>query len=182
MEIITDIKKAQQMLNDGAIIAYPTEAIYGFGCDPFNECAVMRLLSIKQRDINQGLILIISCWEQLTDLVLHNISVYKEKIATTWPGHVTWLFPKADKVPKFISGAHESVAIRMTSHEIAKKLCADLPIVSTSANISKRAPAKSIEDVIDNFTGCIDGVVVGSLGSFSQPSLIYDVITGDKLR
>ncbi len=182
MEIITDIKKAQQMIYEGAIIAYPTEAIYGFGCDPYNESAVMRLLSIKQRDVAKGLILLISCWEQLSDLVAENFETYKDRIADTWPGHVTWLFPKSDKVPKFVSGEHKSIAIRMTAHEIAKKLCENIPIISTSANISNNAPACSIENVISNFADCIDGVVVGNLGAFSQPSSIYDVLTGERLR
>lgn len=182
MEIISDIKKAQQMIHDGAVIAYPTEAIYGFGCSPYDEIAVKRLLAIKQRDINKGLILLISDWMQLIDLVAEDIEMYKPKIADTWPGHVTWIFPKSDKVPYFVSGAHKSIAIRMTAHETSKKLCESTPIISTSANISEEAPAKTMDCILKNFTDCIDGVVVGDLGGFSQPSSIYDVITGERLR
>lgn len=182
MEIITDVIKAQQMLNDGAVIAYPTEAIYGFGCSPFNENAVKRLLEIKQREINKGLILLISGWHQLRSLVADDIEIYKSRIADTWPGHVTWLFPKSDKVPDLVSGAYKTVAVRMTAHEISKKLCENIPIISTSANISKDVPAKNMESILKNFADSVDGVVVGDLGGFSKPSLIYDVITGDRLR
>lgn len=182
MKIIEDIDTARQYIRDGLIIAYPTEAVYGLGCDPFNDAAVKRLLEIKQRPQEKGLILIISCWQQLSDLIVNDKRINYSKVSETWPGHTTWLFPKSDKVSEFVSGVHNSIAIRMTAHETASKLAKDTPIVSTSANISSLEPARSIEEIEEQFAGCIDGVVVGSLGDSSQPSSIYDVVTGDRLR
>lgn len=86
------------------------------------------------------------------------------------------------EIQKITSSAHKSVAISMKVHKISKKLCENIPIVSTSANISNRALAKCMDNIINHFADCVDGVVVGSLGGFSQPSLIYDVITSERLR
>lgn len=182
MKFIDDIDTARQYICNGSIIAYPTEAVYGLGCDPFNESAVKRLLKIKQRSQEKGLILIISSWKQLQELIADPELIDLSKVKETWPGHTTWIFPKSAKVPEIVSGVHESIAVRMSAHATAAQLAKDMPIVSTSANITSFEPARSIKEIEQQFSGCIDGVVVGSLGNSSQPSSIYDVVTGNKLR
>lgn len=182
MKIIEDIDTARQYIRDGLIIAYPTEAVYGLGCDPFNDNAVKRLLEIKQRPQEKGLILIISCWQQLNYLIAIDEVIDFSKVNETWPGHTTWLFPKSEKISEYVSGVHDSIAIRMTAHKIASKLAKDTPLVSTSANITSLEPARSISEVEQQFAGSIDGIVVGSLGNSAQPSSIYDVVTGKRLR
>src|SRR3990167_4516311 len=130
------VEKVTKVLQQQGVIAYPTEAVYGLGCDPFSELAVKKILKLKKRDINKGLILIASNWKQIENLIQPIPDEKLSQVMQTWPGPVTWLFPASDEVPRWISGAHSTIALRITAHPIAKALCEKWngPIVSTSAN------------------------------------------------
>src|SRR5260221_11728463 len=95
-------QRAAQIMQEGGIIAYPTEAVFGLGCDPLNEPAVMRVLRLKNRSPDKGVILIASSWQQLEPLVQHLPPDKLKKVLDTWPGPVTWVFPAADIVPIWI--------------------------------------------------------------------------------
>ncbi|CAG1023368.1 partial Threonylcarbamoyl-AMP synthase, partial [Patescibacteria group bacterium] len=159
----------------------PTEAVYGLGCEPMNEAAVLDLLRIKQRPIEKGLILIAASLEQiepylcLTDEIL-------ERVLPTWAGAVTWVIPAKNTVPRWLKGEHESLAVRVTAHPIAKALCEQYggAIVSTSANISTQAAFKNAQEVATAFTELF--VLEGALGELAQETAIYDALTGEKLR
>ncbi|MDF1758212.1 MAG: L-threonylcarbamoyladenylate synthase [Legionellaceae bacterium] len=182
MKQISDLNIARKYIADGLVIAYPTEAVYGLGCDPFNEQAVMKILDVKGRSVDKGLILLISEWSQLTPLVGEVADHLMEKVKSSWPGPITWIFPKSSIIPKWISGNNSSVAIRMTAHPLARKLCSDGPLVSTSANIQGQDPVSNLENLKIQFSHCIDGIVLGDLGSSLQPSAIYNVANGERLR
>ena len=179
-----DTEQAARRLRAGDVIAYPTEAVYGLGCDPFNSEAVRRLLDIKERPESAGLILIAERFSRFSELVEEVDETLLARVQDTWPGPVTWLFPKTDKVPSWISGAHDSLAIRVTAHPVCRALCSAYggAIVSTSANKRGEAPARSRQDVEDNLGALIEGIVVGELGGLDRPSEIRDVRTGDVLR
>lgn len=174
--------QAQAYLKQGKIIAYPTEAVYGLGCDPFNREAVEKLLTLKQRSSSKGLIILISTWQQLPELIQPISTELLAPVQASWPGPVTWIFPKSQAIPAWISGESTGVAIRMSAHPIAQLLCSDMPIVSTSANVSSIAPARSIEDLLLQFPQGIDAIVEGELGGAMQPSAIYEVESGKRLR
>lgn len=184
MLLLAQPQDAYHYLKQGNIIAYPTEAVYGLGCDPFNEVAVNHLLALKHRSVNQGLILLISDWRQLETLVdLTTIpAMCLAAVKATWPGPVTWIFPKAAAVPAWISGQHQGIAIRMSAHAIAHTLCQWGPLVSTSANVSGQEPARDMTQLIQAFPTGIAACVQGSLGDATQPSAIYNVISGQRLR
>lgn len=182
MRIINCISEAQLLLKQGKIIVYPTEAVYGLGCDPFNGEAVKKMLALKQRSAHNGLIVLIADWSQLTPLIGEIPEQLLEAVSTSWPGPTTWLFPKAATIPDWVSGAHNSIAIRMSAHPVAKALCSQGPIISTSANISGHDPAMTQADVHAQFPDGIDALIEGALGGASQPSAIYDVLTGKRLR
>jgi len=182
MTIHLQIETAKKALLKGGIIAYPTEAVYGFGCDPLNREAVQQLLRIKKRPESAGLILLIAHWEQLMPLIAPINSSIMEKIRASWPGHTTWLFPKSNKIPDWISGSHASVAIRMTNHPVAKHLCDENPLVSTSANTRGTATATSIDALQAQFSTQIDAFVDAPLGNEPAPSIIIDALTGLKIR
>jgi L-threonylcarbamoyladenylate synthase len=179
---ILNLELARQYLSDGLIIAYPTEAVYGLGCDPFNEQAVTTLLNLKNRSADKGLILLISNWQQLIPLIDSVDESRIEKVRDSWPGPITWIFPKSNTIPKWISGEHRTIAIRMTSHPIARELCKNGPLVSTSANMVRHEPARTIDQLEMEFSTGIDAVIMGDVGSALEPSAIYDVLTGLRLR
>lgn len=178
------IKRAVNVLKEGGIVAYPTEAVYGLGCDPFNPAAVHHLLKIKQRPVYKGLILIAADWNDVASLVE---TVEPQKLAAakqTWPGPYTWVFPASEIVPPWIRGQHDTVAIRITAHPIANSLCKAFggPLVSTSANIAAEPPLKLLEEVRQQFIEQVDFILPGRVGGLLQPTEIRDVQTGKIIR
>ncbi len=177
------IKNAVRHIKAGAVIAYPTEAVYGLGCDPLNEEAVMSLLDIKQRPIEKGLILIASSLEQLHPyLVLDQALI--DRISPTWPGPVTWVIPSQPWVPKWLTGEHQSLAVRVTKHPIARDLCAQFgsPLVSTSANPTTRSAIKESRKLLKTFADAGIFIVHGKIGKLEQETAIYDALSGKRLR
>ncbi len=110
--------------------------MFGLGCDPANEWAVRNLLALKGRQQTQGLVLIASSFAQLETWVSNTEEVLLEKAMKTWPGPVTWLFPRAYNVPDYVAGHHDTIAVRITAHEPSRALCEAFgsALISTSAN------------------------------------------------
>ena len=178
------IKQASRIIKAGGIIIYPTEAIYGMGCDPLNAHAIEKLLSLKQRDINKGLLIIAADVEQIRPYVDQLDPAMLNKLVQTGPQPITWLVKASPWVPFWLRGNHATIGIRITQHPIANALCRilDQPIVSTSANISQRAPARSGICAHKYFHGRVDYFVSGPLGGFSSPSEIRDISTNQVIR
>lgn len=176
--------EAADRLRDGEVVAYPTEAIFGLGCDPRNEAAVRRILSLKHRSASMGLILIGSSLDQFEPWVGPVPQDRLDAALATWPGPVTWLFPRAPDVPDWLAGDHPTLAIRVTAHPISRALCDAFggPVVSTSANPHSAPPARSAGEVEDYFGSFIGGIIAGALGGRDACSEIRDVMTGDVLR
>lgn len=174
---------AVDRLKKGGIIAYPTEAVYGLGCDPLNEIAVHHLLSLKNRSITKGFILIAADWAQLADYVTPLSDEVLARILPAWPGPTTWLLPTSTQTPLWIKGAHDTIAVRVTAHPIAKALCAAFggAIVSTSANMGGHPPAKTAEGVKQIFDEDVY-VVTGEVGGLPRPTDIRDGLTGRLIR
>lgn len=177
------IQQAAQKIRQGAVIAYPTEAVWGLGCDPFNETAVARLLALKDRPVHKGLILVAADIKQFAWLLEGLTEAELEQLSASWPGPNTWLVPHANRVPQWISGTHSTVAIRVSAHPLVARLCALTgPLVSTSANPAGRLPAKSRLRIEQYFHGQLDVVLGSELGQHSRPSIIRDLRSGQVLR
>jgi L-threonylcarbamoyladenylate synthase len=182
---LLSISDAAWHLTQGEVIAYPTEAVYGLGCDPHNEAAVHRVLALKQRPANAGLILIADQFERLARYVGHLSAEQMRVILASWPGPITWLVPRGANAPDWITGTHDTVAIRVTAHPVAAGLCAafDAPLVSTSANLHGAPAARSVADIAAMFAaGSLAGIVEGALGGRDMPSEIRDVVSGRIVR
>lgn len=179
-----EIQHAASIMQNGGVIAYPTEAVFGLGCDPSNENAVMHLLKLKQRSPEQGLILIAANIEQLQPWIADVSEEQFAQAKQTWPGPFTWVFPAKSCVPHWIKGKHSTIAVRVTAHPIARGLCIQFngAIVSTSANTHGSAPAKTVEEVKLIFDEQIDCIVSGDLGELKNPTEIRDVISGKIIR
>ncbi len=177
------VEQAVEALKSGGIIAYPTEGVYGLGCDPFNEQAVLNLLKLKQRPVEKGLILVASGQGQIAPLVNWE-GIDRDRVLTTWPGPVTWTLPATDRVPVWIRGRFDTVAIRISAHPVVQALCKVFagPLVSTSANLAGMLPAMSCEQVGDYFGDRLTGCVQGRLGGHTGPTPIFDARTGAPLR
>ncbi len=181
-----DAATAAARLREGGVIAYPTEGVWGLGCDPFDEGAVLRLLAIKQRPVDKGVILIAGDLAQLAGIVDWDALPDDRRAAVlaTWPGAHTWVVPARADVPDWITGRHASVAVRLSAHPDVVALCAAFggPLVSTSANLSGD-PAPRTRDGLDPAVlALVDGVLSGETGGLSRPTPIRDAISGAELR
>lgn len=177
------IRMASHALRQGKLVAYPTEAVYGLGCDPLNETAVMTLLAIKQRPVHKGLILIASDLSQLLPFIAPDPEMLN-RIMPSWPGPVTWVIPAQSWVPAYLKGTHQSLAVRVSAHPLVQQLCINYggAIVSTSANISNQAPARSAFAVRKNLPLNDIFILSGATARHDQPTAIYNAQNGDCLR
>lgn len=175
------IPRAITILKQGGIIAYPTEAVFGLGCDPLDEKAVLKLLALKKRDLKKGLILIAATWEQVRFFTKEIPPACLKNIEHI---PITWTFPANVHAPSWICGEHKTIALRLTNHALAKQLCLKFggAIVSTSANIEGKIPARSKLDVLQQFPQGIDLIVDGATGECKNPSEIRDAMTGEIIR
>jgi len=168
----------------GKIIAYPTEAIYGLGCDPQNHEALSRLLKLKSRASNKGLILAASSTSQLEPFIDRQNPAILEHAKKSWPGPVTWIVPASNLCHPLLTGDRPTIAVRVSAHPVVRDLC-DLcghALVSTSANISGEKPLANAEDIATTFASSIAGIVEGSLGGLENATSIFDASTGVQLR
>ncbi len=181
-----DIPQAVAALRRGGVIAYPTEAVWGLGCDPFNAIAVRRLLRIKQRDECKGLILVSADLAQIASFIdLDALPMERLKaVRATWPGPYTWVLPCPSRVPEWLRGAHPTIALRISAHRRVAALCNAFggPIVSTSANLAGREPARTIDALDPALLAQIDGLLDGITGGLETPTPIRDAASGTVLR
>ena len=177
------IREAVRAIDSGGVIAYPTETVYGLGCDPFNGAAVLHLLALKQRKMEQGVVLIASDFSQLEPLLLPVTASVKQRVTKARKKPVTWVLPCHASIPTWLRGKHNSLAIRITRHPLAAELCrqCEAPLVSTSANIHGKHPATNPFTVRKTFNDKLDYILHGPRGS-GQPSEIRNGITGKVLR
>jgi L-threonylcarbamoyladenylate synthase len=186
MTAVLHAADAAQVLQRGGVIAYPTEAVWGLGCDPMNEAAVMRLLAIKQRPVDKGVILAAGALEQFEGLLDWSLlpTDRSEAVYATWPGPHTWIVPATGRVPHWITGAHDGVAVRVSAHPVVVALCAAFggPIVSTSANFAGAPPAFARAELDPALLAQLDGITDGETGGLAAPTPIRDARTGAQLR
>lgn len=178
-----NLQQAVTALQQGGVIAYPTEAVWGLGCDPFNEQAVRHLLALKQRPDSKGLIVIAATIAQVEPWLCALSAEQRQRVEAYWPGPYTWIVP-ATHAPAWLRGDHDSLAIRVSAHPVVQQLCLAWggPLVSTSANISGEAPAANVAALTTIFGQGLAAIVQGELGGDPKPSEIRDAVSGHILR
>jgi L-threonylcarbamoyladenylate synthase len=178
------IKRAARVVRGGGVIAYPTEAVFGLGCNPRDRAAVMRLLAIKRRSWRKGLILIAANLEQVEPYVLLPPEPKRSEVLATWPGPHTWVLTAHSAAPRWITGGRDGLAVRVTAHPVARDLClaAGGAVVSTSANVSRRPAHRRLLRLRRDLGGKVDYVLAGPLGASAEPTSITDARSGRLLR
>lgn len=177
------IRRASRIVKQGGLIAYPTEAVYGLGCSPWLAEPALRLLRLKRRSIGKGLIVVAAHTGQLEDLVDFEKILNYQEVTDTWPGPVTWLLPARRNTPAWIHGDHTDIAVRVSADPFVRHLCEYCgPLISTSANPDKAAPARSSAQVRNYFRHKLDFIVPGRLSDGGSPSEIRDGRSGRIIR
>jgi L-threonylcarbamoyladenylate synthase len=167
----------------GGLIAYPTESCYGLGCDPRNPRALKRLIRIKGRDAAKGLLLIADHFKRLRPFIRPLSASTLSRMKRSWPGPLTWIVPASSACPPLLTGGRTTIAVRITAHPEAARLCRRLgmALVSTSANKSGKKPAKTAAECRRIF-GAQVRVIEGRIGQRRRPSTLIDLATGTLLR
>lgn len=179
------VRRAVDYIEQDGVIAYPTEAVWGLGCDPYSESAVKRLLALKRRPVEKGLILVASKVAQVEHLLVNLTAEQRATVVDSWPGPNTWLIPDTENlIPEWIKGEHSAVAVRVSDHPLVCALCDRFGrlLVSTSANPATREPALTKTKVNAYFGPELDFVLAGELGGRSAPSVIRDAVSLNTLR
>lgn len=187
--ITYSVEHAAELLQHGQVLAYPTEAVWGLGCDPMNQDAFQSILELKQRPIEKGVILLASDIEQVETLLAPLESSRQQEIIASWHNRqanergLTWLLPNQNIIPQWITGQHPRVAVRVTNHPLCQQLCRAFGrfIVSTSANPAGLDPAHN-QTQAEQYFGASLNYLAGELGQSPLPSRIIDAVTGEIIR
>lgn len=177
------IYKAKHALQTSGVIVYPTETVWGLGCDPTDSEALDRILDIKRRDADKGLILVAANIDQFEFLLSDLTETQRAELDKNWPGPFTYLVPHKGKVNPLVHGRFDTVAIRVSSHPMVQELCELFagPIVSTSANYAGQPTVRSAVQARVLFGTEVDYILSGDVG-LSAPSRIIDLQSGRVLR
>ncbi len=178
------IREAAAVIREGGIVVYPTEAVFGLGCDPDNERSLHRLLALKGRPPHKGLILIAWRFDQLAPYLAPLDGAVRKRILAGWPGPLTWVVPARPRVSGLLRGAHDTLAVRVSAHPVVAALCreAGRTIVSTSANRSQDEPARSLAQARTLFGDEVDYYLDGAVDLEARPTEIRDARSGRIIR
>ncbi|ORU92671.1 MAG: tRNA threonylcarbamoyladenosine biosynthesis protein RimN [Cycloclasticus sp. symbiont of Bathymodiolus heckerae] len=184
MPSIWQKRRFVETLHQGGLVAYPTEAVFGLGCDPFNVDAVSKLLALKSRSLSKGLILITADFSQVSSYIKALPESVMSKIHDVNQEPTTWLLPAKESVPKWLTGDHETLGIRFIQHGLAKELCtlAGMPLVSTSANISGCEPVRTACHARLKFHSKGVHIINGCVGGAQNPSRIINPLLNKQIR
>ena len=167
------IRHAAHCIKHGGVIVYPTETVYGLGCDPLCEDAVERINLIKQRAPGKGLILLAGSLEQLDDFI--DVPAPRDRALIRDNGQPTsWIVPASTRAPAWITGGGETIAVRISDHATVRSLCQRLgyALVSTSANPAGRRPGRNALELHRYFDGIVDAILLSHGTSRGKPSKI----------
>ncbi len=178
------IRQAARALDGGGVIAYPTETVYGLGCKPLERSAVERLLALKTRPVEKGLILVAAELAQLRPYLDISDPRLLAKLQQSTPHPTTWIAPCCRTTPHWLRGQHDSLAVRLCRHPGVQALCRRVgdAIVSTSANPQGLEPARSAMKVRRYFGNEIDYLLAGPVPANARPSEIRELVSGRVVR
>ena len=171
------LRTASEVIRRGGIIAYPTETVYGLGVDPFNPDALKKVFDLKGRTAEKSLILLVRGEADLSLLTDEVPEKARKLMSAFWPGPLTLVLEASENIPSPLLGAGNTIAVRVSSHPVAKILT-DLvagPITSTSANRSGQPSAKSAEEASAIFENRLDLIVDSGPSTGDIPSTVLDL-------
>ena len=178
----SDLRLASDLLKRGELVAIPTETVYGLAADAKNSAAVAGIFKAKGRPADNPLIVHIAHLEQLNDLVADIPSVAVALSQAFWPGPLTMIFRKSSSIPHEVSAGLDTVAVRMPSHPVARRIIElSCPLAAPSANRSGIPSPTEASRVAEDMDGRIAAVVDGGACEVGVESTVVDV-TGDSVR
>lgn len=180
-----NISQIAEQLKQNQVVAYPTEAVFGLGCNPWSESAVNNLLVLKKRPIEKGLILIAPNLDFLRPFIALEKLTEADltRLQASYDRPMTWVVPANQEVPSFLTGQFNSIAVRICRHSAVQQLCelTGFALTSTSANLTGLPPCKTADEVRSQF-GAFFPVLDDVVGNAKNPSEIRDLFTEQLFR
>lgn len=172
-----ELKEAAGILRSGGLVAFPTETVYGLGGNALDEDAARKIYAAKGRPSDNPLIAHVSCVEEVAPLVKEIPEAGRKLMEAFWPGPLTMIFPKSEKVPYGTTGGLDTVAIRMPDDPVANRLIAlaGVPVAAPSANTSGRPSPTTADHVWQDMNGRIEMIIDGGPVGIGVESTIVDV-------
>ena len=172
------IPEAARIIKNGGVVVYPTDTVYGIGCDVFNQEAVKRVYEAKQREAKPMPVLCSSL-----DDVLRVCSISGEALRIAhmvWPGPVSIIAPKRPELPDLVTSGMDEVAVRIPASLPVLEVMriAETPIVGTSANISGRPPPRGADEVSPELLSRVDLLLDGGRSRYGEPSTVIKIEGG----
>lgn len=172
------ILEAARIVKRGGIVVYPTDTVYGLGCDPFNEEAVRRLFKVKRRPDKPLPVLALNL--KNAERIAHFSEEARKVAQRFWPGGLTLVLPKKEALPSIVTAGLKSVAVRVPNHPVALKLielCGGL-LIGTSANVSGGEPSTTAQEAQKQLGRAVDAILNGGAATLTKPSTILDLTSG----
>ena len=171
------INKAVECVRQGGVIVYPTESVYGLGCDPFNRLACEKIMALKQRENKAGFICLLSSLQHLNSLISPIRVIEYNKIKSSELDHVSWILPAKADLPDWLKTSDNTICVRYSQHQVVKQLCDLLgqSIISTSANLQGQKSVETIEQAKKVFGQKVDYYLDMPVGSNSSVSTIREL-------
>jgi L-threonylcarbamoyladenylate synthase len=169
------ITEAAALLRQGELVAFPTDTLYGVGCDAFNAEAIERLYAIKERPSEKGIPILLADGDDLDKVALAIPAIALTLIERFWPGPLTLIVPKKTSLPANLS-PNEGIAVRLPAHQIARHLIREAggAIATSSANVSGAEPARNGDEAWQALAGRVAAVVDGGPVRHGLSSTIVD--------
>jgi len=173
------LRLCASVIRRGGLVAFPTETVYGLGADAYNPRAVRRIFEAKQRPADNPLIVHIASFDQLYEVAAEIPKRIEGFLRRVWPGPLTVILRRSDRVPDVVTAGLDTVAVRMPAHPVAQKLIefSGVPIAAPSANLSGRPSPTTAQHVIEDLWGRVDVIIDAGETIFGVESTIIDVLT-----
>ena len=169
------LQSAARIIAQGGVVCHATEGVWGFACDPFCAAAVQRVLDIKARPADKGLLVIGATREDFSVELAACTPAQTEAVCVTWPGAHTWILPNS-RFSALITGGRPTVGCRVPAHAQARSLCAAAGVlVSTSANLSNEAASVTHDEAEAQFASLVDLVLPGEVNNPGHASTIHQL-------
>jgi len=171
---------AARIIRKGGVVVFPTETVYGIGADAFNPSAVRKIFELKGRPPDNPLIVHVANNEQLVEVTREIPEIALKLASKFWPGPLTMVLPRSERVPDVVTAGLDTVAVRMPSHPIALSLIkkSGRPVAAPSANLSGRPSPTLAEHTVDDFYGRVDCIIDGGPTDIGVESTVID-LTGE---
>ena len=172
-----DLKKVVDILNNDGIIIFPTDTVYGIGCNSFSDKAINKIFKLKGRDFNKPINILVANKNTINDVVVRINDMENELIDKYMPGALTVIFDKKDNVSNLLTAGLDTVGVRIPNNNIALKILdsIDYPLATTSANISGNDSLINFQDIYKEFNGKVDAIVDGGISDIGIASTIVRV-------